>query len=121
MAEHFAIVRWDDEREEEFFSFESYVSTPHIASILIDESVYDDEAALDAAMERTFLVCLEMGVPIQHHFRRIHVHDASGHVQEDWALSDLGFYLLLLNGDVHKAAVAAAQAFAIRRMCSKHS
>jgi len=119
MAESFAIIRWNDDREEEYGSSGPYIHTPHIASILIDEAIYDDEAALEAALERTFQVCLLMQVPIQQHFRRVHVHDAAGHVQEDWALSDLGFYLLLLNGDVHKAPVASAQAFAIRHIFRK--
>lgn len=115
MAEHFAIIRWDDEREEYGHSA-PYINTPHIASSLIDESIYDDEASLDAALERTFQVFLIMQIPIQQHFRKVHVHDSEGHVQEDWALSDLAFYLLLLNGDVHKPPVARAQAFAIRHI-----
>ena len=116
MVESFAIIRWDDDdREEEYSSGSPYIHTPHIASILIDEDVYADAVALDAALQRTFQVCMHLGIPIHLHFRRVHVYDASGPIQDDWALSDLAFYLLLLNGDTHHAAVASAQAYAIRR------
>lgn len=118
MEERFAIILWDDEREEQFFFSAPYINTPHRASMLIDESVYRDPDDLDAAISRSFQVFLNMHLPIQEHFRRLHVHDAQGHIEEDWALSDLAFYLLLLNGDIQSAAVAEAQAYAIRRICS---
>ena len=115
MDDSVAIIRWDDGREEEYTSGSPYIHTPHIASMLIDDAVYIDDAALEAAMQRTFQVCLQLDIPIHQHFRRIYVHNASGHVHDDWALSDLAFYLLLLNGDAHHSSVASAQAYAIRR------
>ena len=114
MIESFAIIKWDD-REDEYHSG-AYTHTPHIASALIDEAVYTDAVALDTAMQRTFEVCIQLNIPIHHHFRCIYVHDATGHVHNDWALSDLAFYLLLLNGDTHNPFVAHAQAYAIRRI-----
>lgn len=118
MEERFAIIRWEDEQEEQFYFSAPYINTPHRASMLIDDAVYKDPEDLDAAISRSFQVFLNMNVPIQEHFRRMHVHNAQGHVEEDWALSDLAFYLLLLNGDVHNSVVAEAQAYAIRRICS---
>jgi hypothetical protein len=117
MAEQFAIVRWDDDREEEAYGA-AFIHTPHLASVLIDECVYDDASALDAAMQRTFQVCLQLQVPIRQHFQPVHVHDMSGHIQDDWALSDLAFYLLLLNGNARNEAVAYAQAYAVRHVFS---
>ncbi len=113
----FEIVRWDDEHEE-MLGRGAYVHTPHMASVLVEDYVFSDESALEAAIERTFQVCLHLNIPIHQHFRRVHVHDVSGHIQEDWALSDLAFYLLMLNGDVHNTMVAQAQAYAIRRAFS---
>ena len=115
MAERFAIIKWDDDREEAYGPDDPYVHTPHIASTLIDEEIYGDEAALDAALERTFQVFMYLRIPIHQHFRRLHLHGSGGLLQDDWALSDLAFYLLLLNGDAHHEAVACAQAYAIRR------
>lgn len=116
MEERFAIIRWEDEREEELLYSAVNVNTPYRASILLEESIYNDAQELDAAIHRSFQVFLNMQVPIQQHFRQVHVHNADGHVNDDWALSDLAFYLLLLNGDVHKSDVARAQAWAVRQI-----
>lgn len=114
MAEAFAIVQWQDGREEHFAEgFE--IHTPHLASVLIDQHAYDSAAGLEAAVLRAFQVCLQLGIPITRHFRRIHVYGADGAIEDDWALSDLGFYLLLLNGDATNPGVARAQAWAIRK------
>jgi hypothetical protein len=121
MEDSFAIVLWDDMREEQFYYSAPYVNTPYRASTLLEEAVYEDPQDLSAALQKSFLVLLNMHVPIQEHFRPMHVHNSEGHIQDDWALSDLAFYLLLLNGDVHKSAVAEAQAFAIRHIYNRLS
>lgn len=120
MQERFAIIRWDDDREFEIPFADSFVNTPHRASMLLEDSVYSDLQELDAALHKSFMICMNLHVPIQEHFQKLHVHNVAGHVDEDWALSDLAFYLLLLNGDVHKSAVAEAQAFAIRHIIQHH-
>ena len=109
MAEQVSIIVYGDDREETI-SY-TYVNTPHVASTLLDD-VYD-ESMLAEAMEQARQVCLHMHVPIQQHFQHIFVHGASGHIQDDWALSDFAFYLLLMNGNAHHADVARAQAYAV--------
>src|SRR4051812_49365544 len=117
MAEQFAIIRYSDEAEDYFSGI--YVNTPHKASMLIDDGVYEDEPSLEAALQRTFHVCMHLNIPIQQHFRRIYIHDESGPIQDEWALSDLALYLLLINGDPHNEHVAFAQAYAIKRAFNK--
>lgn len=112
MAEQGAIILYSDDREETM-SY-AYVHTPHVASTLLDEGLYN-QAALGEAMKRAIQICLYLRVPVQQHFRHIYVHGAAGHVQDDWALSDLAFYLLLLNGEAQNPDVAFAQAYAIHR------
>jgi hypothetical protein len=120
MQERFAIIRWDDEREEEQLFSAASINTPYRASMLLDEAVYEDQTDLDAAIHRSFQVFLNMQVPIQEHFKQVHVHNSEGHLEDDWALSEIAFYLLLLNGDVHKSAVAEAQAYAVRQIVLHH-
>ena len=80
----------------------------------MDEAVFRSESEFENALDRAFEVCKQIGVPIDLHFRRIYVHDSSGSSRCDWALSDLGWYLILLNGGVNNPHVAKAQAFALR-------
>lgn len=112
MAEHTAIIVYSSGSEEPLDR--DFVSTPHLASSLLDDGIYD-EAGLHEAMEKAMLVCMQVRVPIRRHFRRVHVRDGGGQAQEDWALSDFAFYLLLVNGNVAYAPAAYAQAYAIYR------
>src|SRR4051812_45255092 len=112
MTEQLAIISYDDGREDVFTG--NYVNTPHCASVLVDDGIYNDER-LEEALHKTFQVCLYLHIAIHQHFRRMYVHDAAGSLQYDWALSDLALYLLLLNGDPHNEHVAFAKSYAIRR------
>ncbi len=85
---------------------------PHRASNLIEDGIYD-ETDLKRALQRAFLVCMQVHIPIRYHFQRIHVHNGNEYVAEDWALSDFAFYLLLMNGDVSRRDAAFAQAYVI--------
>lgn len=114
MAEAFAIIQWQDGSEEQRYRSGS-AHTPHLASVLIDSGAYQDFHELDEAVLRSFQICLQLQIPITQHFRRIHVYDHQGAIESDWALSDLGFYLLLLNGNARNPAVAHAQAWALRK------
>jgi hypothetical protein len=118
MAEQRAIILYSDDREES--ASYRYVHTPYVAGTLLDDGLFD-ETALQEAMQRAVQVCLYMRVPIWQHFRHIYVHNASGHVQDDWALSDLALYLLLLNGNTASAAAAFAQAYAVRNIFGRNS
>jgi hypothetical protein len=109
------IIVYDPEGNDRLLDTDA--TTPHIASSLLDD-VYDQDT-LREAMGRAVQVCLHMHVPIHQHFRHVYVPDASGHVVEDWALSDFAFYLLLLNGRAENADVAFAQAYAIHKAFCK--
>lgn len=114
MAENFAIVEWQDGSVERPDT-EHPAPMPHIASALVDEQVYSSTELLEAAISRAFQICLQLGIPISTHFRHIHVFSGDGETAVDWALSDLAFYLLLLNGDAANERVACAQGWAIRK------
>jgi hypothetical protein len=110
MAEQGAVILYGD-GQEEYYSH-PYVHTPHVASALVDDGLYDNEV-LEEAMKRAIQVCLYMNVPVQHHFRHLYVQSDTGSTQEDWALSDFAFYLLLMNGRSLTEDVAYAQAYAL--------
>lgn len=88
MAEHSAIIIYSSGSEERLE--QAYVNTPHTASTLLDEGIYD-EAGLKEAMQKAILVCLQVQIPVRRHFRRIHIHDTGGRISEDWALSDFAY------------------------------
>jgi hypothetical protein len=114
MAEALAIIQWQDGSEERFFG-ESSVHTPHLASVLLELGAYQDTQDLETAIQRAFQICLQLRIPITRNFQPIHVYDDRGEVESDWALSDLAFYLLLLNGNAQNPDVAHAQAWALRK------
>jgi hypothetical protein len=117
MGDHRAIILYQDDREENFEH--PYVHTPHLASILLEEGLYDSPAALDASMVVARQVFLYLKIPIQEHFRHVYVRDSAGGSEEDWALSDLAFYLLLMNGKAHPEEVAYAQACMLQKAFCK--
>ena len=111
------IIRWDEDVEEIIISAEKIVNTPHIAGALIEEAVFPDDACLALALQQVFRVFIHLEIPIHLHIKPIHVHDISGHIEEDWALSDLAYYVLLLNAEKNSDASMIAQAFALSRLC----
>ncbi len=113
MAASGTIIVYSDDHEE--ITPSAYVHTPHVASCLLDDGVYDDVTGLDEALQQAIEVCLRLGVSVEAHFRPIHVHSSDGHVHDDWSLSDLALYLLLLNGKPRSAQRAFAQAWLLRR------
>lgn len=103
----------DDYLEEELFHRLFRMPLRHLASELMDDLGYHTEADLQEALTRTFAVCCSLHIHIPAHFRRIYVADHSG-VHTDWQLSDLGSYLLLVNGNSHNQRVAEAQLYFLR-------
>jgi DNA-damage-inducible protein D len=89
------------------------IALRHLASELMDELGYIDAADMVAALHRTFSVCVAQHVAIDDHFREVYTYD--GHAMHiDWLLSDLGCYLLLMNGQPSNTKVAQAQLHFIR-------
>lgn len=117
MLEQHAIIVYQDEREEYFER--PYVHTPHLASTLLDDGLYDTPEALEASITLARQVFLYLKLPIQEHIRHVYLRDGAGSSEDDWALSDLAFYLLLMNGKAHPEEVAFAQACMLRRAFCK--
>lgn len=115
MPEPFALICYEDGSEEALWQYPD-TATPHLASVLLEEGIFEHEEALTKALERAFEVCLSIQLPIRRHFRPLHIIGREGHLSDDWALSDLGWFLLLLNGQALNTHVARAQAYAINVM-----
>ena len=80
----------------------------HLASELMNCCGYEAETDFDDALERTFAVCCSLEINIPHHFRKVYVYTTQG-ISTDWQLTDLGSYLLLVNGNPASSHVARAQ------------
>lgn len=89
-------------------SFLRHVPLRHMASELVEEFGYKDAEELQQAMDSAFEVCYLLHIPIDLHFRKVYVY-SNNTLGTDWLLSDLGTYLLLINGDVHNPNVAKAR------------
>jgi hypothetical protein len=111
------IILYNDDREEAFSH--PYVNTPHLASTLLDDGIYKDERSLEDSLSLATQVCLYLHIPVQEHFRHIYVRGGSGKSEDDWALSDFAYYLLLMNGKANYGDVAYAQACMLRRAFCK--
>lgn len=81
----------------------------HLASELMEELGYHSDADLKHALARTFDVCTALHIYIPHHFRQVYVYSAAEGLHTDWQLTDLGSYLLLVNGNSRNPRVAHAQ------------
>ena len=88
-----------------------YVEVPLrcLASHVAEELDLDEED-LSRAMQRTFDVCCHMHIDIRRHFRQVYISDEQG-MRTDWLMSDLGSYLLLINGSTANPHVARAQVY----------
>ncbi len=99
-----------DQRNDILNSFDfSNVPLRHLASELMQEYGYEDNS-LKVAMEQAFEMCVIMDIPIRTHFKKVYLYE-NGELRSDWMLSDVGSYLLLMNGDVHTPNVAKARMY----------
>lgn len=99
---------------EEFFEPNRiYVPLIHLASELVDEYGYRETSDLEAALEQSFSVCIAMDININDHFKKVYVY-RDNDIITDWLMSDLGSYLLLINGSTRNPVVAQARMYAIK-------
>lgn len=110
------LKKWEpleDYLEEE--AMRAYLRMPlrQLASELMKEMGYYAEQDFEQALVRTFEVCCTLHINIPHHFRKVYVHTPDG-VIPDWQLTDLGSYLLLVNGNSRNIRVAQAQLYFTR-------
>jgi hypothetical protein len=84
----------------------------HILSEFMEDLGYCDESDVNKALLRAFEVCCTLQISIPAHFEKFYrFHD--NRLEVDWLLSDLGCYLLLINGNSCNPTVAKAQLRAI--------
>src|SRR5216684_5413284 len=97
---------------EDFFDSDKYhtVPLPCLASELATAYGFTDKADLEHALNEAFEVCLLTGIPIREHFKRVYLCENDCLVT-DWLLSELGSYLLLINGNARNPAVAKARVY----------
>jgi hypothetical protein len=88
-----------------------YVEVPLrcLASHVAEELELNEEE-MTLAMQRTFDVCCHMRINIREHFRQVYISDNEC-MRTDWLMSDLGSYLLLINGSTANPHVARAQIY----------
>lgn len=85
----------------------------HLFSELVAEIGYADDSDIRYALTRSFEVCCSMHIPIEENFKRVYRY-SNNQLQEDWQLSDLGCYLLIINGKASNPNVAKAQLGAVK-------
>lgn len=104
----------EDYLEEEMLRIMLRAPLRHLASELMEEMGYHTEADLEQALVRAFSICCSLHINIPQHFRRVYIADESG-LHTDWQLTELGSYLLLVNGNSHNERVAGAQLYFLRK------
>ena len=87
----------------------------HDARAMLQTIGWEDDAELETAMQRALDACLAMNIPVELHFHRVYFAGGES-ITTDWQLSDLGFYLLLLNGNPKRASIAEAQLYFLKRL-----
>lgn len=115
MNAHFEIVQWES-GEQEFKATDESVRTPHLASALVDGAFFNNWAQYQSAMRQCYEVFFLLQLSIKEHFRHLRTPDGKGGVLEDWALSDLALFLLLLDAGMEKSAATRVKLFAVRHL-----
>jgi len=97
---------------EEFFDTRRLLFVPlkHLASELSEEYGYTEKEDLENALEQAFELCLALDIPIDIHFKKVYI-SKGNNLFTDWLLSDLGSYLLLINGSAGNPVVAQARLY----------
>ena len=92
--------------------YENKAPLRHLMSDLMDELGYQDKSDFNNALLRSFEICCMLKIPISENFKKIYRFRDNA-VEVEWQVSDLGCYLLLINGNTRNPNVARAQLHAI--------
>ncbi|WP_109698291.1 hypothetical protein [Chitinophaga deserti] len=103
------ILRQQHQAEEE--------SSPGFYASELQEMLGYTEEAMHNALVRAMQACAALKMPLSLNFRRIYCWQ-SGEMLEDWQLSRLAGYLLIVNSDPRNPAIAQAQWFLFRKSYS---
>jgi hypothetical protein len=79
----------------------------HYASELLKKG-FQDELELDNALHKAMAALTRASLPVLRHFREVYVSE-SGTIKKDWAVSDLGYRLIVFNADISNPVVAKLQ------------
>jgi hypothetical protein len=82
----------------------------HLASEVLESLEVVDEAEIAESLNRTFLACRMLNIPVRQNFRRVFCFDGTQMIA-DWKMSSLACYLLVINCNPSHEAVARAQLF----------
>lgn len=77
----------------------------------IEQSMGFTDEDMEAAIERAFQACSTMHITIEDHFKPIYRTDNSHELLNDWKLSSLACYLLIINANPANSNVAKVQLF----------
>jgi hypothetical protein len=77
----------------------------------IEQSMGFTDNEIETAIERAFQACSTMHITIEDHFKPIFRSDNSQELLNDWKLSSLACYLLIINANPSNANVARIQLF----------
>lgn len=72
---------------------------------------YESWASFSNAINKAITTCNTLGIDIMENFNSFQSLDESGRSEKDFKLSRFACYLVVMNGDVKKPAVAKAQAY----------
>ena len=79
----------------------------HYASELLEQG-FHDENELDSSLHKAIGALTRAKQPVIKHFREVYVSE-SGSIKKDWMVSDLGYRLIIFNGDISNPVVAKLQ------------
>ncbi|HRG52012.1 MAG TPA: hypothetical protein PLL00_04185 [Bacteroidia bacterium] len=77
----------------------------------IEQSMGFTDDDMETAIERAFQACSTMHITIEDHFKPIFRTDNSHELLNDWKLSSLACYLLIINANPSNSNVAKVQLF----------
>ena len=82
----------------------------HLASDIMCTLQITDEEEILESVDRAIHACQMLHIPVSDHFRREFLYDELG-IIEDWRLSSLACYLIIINSDPRHECVARAQLY----------
>ena len=77
----------------------------------IEQSMGFTDSDMETVIERAFQACSTMHITIEDHFKPIYRTDNSHELLNDWKLSSLACYLLIMNANPANTNVAKVQLF----------
>lgn len=86
----------------------SHAKLKYYGSELMEKLDYKDQDEFKVSIERAIKACHSLNVPVKSNFKEVYRYKEEG-LTKDWLLSQLGCYLVIINGNPANANVAKAQ------------